>query len=240
MVHPAPDRRRLQLAELRARIEPPPTTGARVGVPIASGFDELDAWLGGGLWPGQSARIDGPPGAGGVSISSAWARSAASVGEPVLVVDAGGRALPHAWVEPDDGSAPIWVVRPARPAEAWPAVDIALRSGAFGLVVLLDPPTAPRGAGPRLLRLARGRAVRLLLRGDAPFRADALIRVAASPVRWRVAPIGDAPAPRELEITCGDRTTKVRCRDVDSDRLRAPARAADRRPSHDRSRRGGR
>ena len=150
-----------------------------------------------------------------------------------LVVDATASTLPHAWVPAStDGS--IWVVVPPHPTEAWVATDLALRSGAFELVVCLDPP--PRAdVAPRLRRLLRARASRLLLLGPPPFRVDRRARVSLAAVRWSQAPTGDAPAARTLSIDTGfGRGGELLRDDIRTDRLRPRPRAPDRRPSRQR------
>lgn len=218
-----------------------PATAPR-GPALASGWEAVDRSLpGGGLAPGETAVLEGEPGAGGLALASAWAQSAAARGEPVAVLDAAASCLPHAWVEPADTAAPIWVVRPPVPADVWPAADIVLRSGAFGLVILLDPGVAPVGVGPRLVRLARDRDARLIVAGEAPFAPTARVRLRLCAIEWDEGPTGDAPAARAFEARCGTRggleapPGEVRREDARTDRLRPAARAADRRPSSARS-----
>jgi len=225
------------LAELRARIMRRfpdariPDRGPR-GPVLPSGWDA----------PGETAVLEGPPGAGGLALASSWARSAARGGEPVAVVDTSRSSLPHAWVEPDDAAAPIWIVRPPAPADVWPAADVVLRSGAFGLVILLDAGRAPTGVGPRLVRLARDREARLVVKGRAPFAPTARVSLSARELRWDEVAVGAAPAQRVLRVRCdggpGSATTthEVIREDAYTDRLRPGPRAADRRPP---SKRGG-
>ncbi len=217
----------------RDAVVPPPRPR---GIVVPSGWAAVDRGLaGGGLGPGETAVLEGAPGAGGLALASSWARAAALGGEPVIVLDTEGSTLPHAWVPPPDARASIWVVRPEVPADVWPAADITLRSGAFGLVVVLDPEPAPPGVGPRLVRLARDREARLIVAGKAPFAPTARVRLRLCAVEWDEAPTGAAPAGRALEArcaTCGvpeTGATEVRSDDLRTDRLRPTARAADRR-----------
>lgn len=233
--------KRERIEALRARIaeafgDAEPRTARRAGPSIASGWAALDAVLAtGGLAPGDTLAIEADAGAGALALVSSWAREASRRGEAALVVDAPARSLPHPWVEPPDGAAPIWIVAPAAPAESWAAADIALRSGAFGLVAVLDAPPARPGAGPRLVRLARDRATRLIVAGAAPFAPTTRVVLRSTEVRWREAPVGGAPAARAIEARCGPGTSPELVRvevmrdDTVTDRLRPSARAADRR-----------
>ena len=213
--------------------------------PLPSGWALLDAVLDGGLRAGHTAAVEGPAGSGATALLCAWTRQAAWRGEPVAVIDTLRTTLPHAWVEPDDARAPIWVALPMSPRDAWPAVDISLRSGAFGLVVVLDPPPPPTGTGTRLLRLARDRACRLILRparGPPPLRPHVHITLSPGRLSWTLAPIGAAPSGRALQIRAGCAhaapapPVSVSLDDVCTDRLRPRPRAADRRPPHSRTR----
>ena len=238
MTNPA---RREIIEQLRARIlgplPPRPAGRPCPGLVLPSGWDAVDGALpNGGLGPGETAVLEGPPGSGRLALAGSWARSAAERGEAALVVDAGSVTLPHVWTEPPGAPAPIWVVRPRRPAEAWPALDIALRSGAFGLLVLLEPDPPRPGVAARLLRLCREHGCRVILTGPAPFRPTAHLTLRAVEVRWRSAPVGDAPELRSLRVsldspgTVACERTEVQRDDSATDRLRARPRAPDRRP----------
>jgi hypothetical protein len=211
-----------------------------VGEPVPSGWTRVDRALDGGLRPGRTALVEGAPGAGSLALASSWAREACRRAEAALVLDAAGSALPHAWVEPPDGAAPIWALQVGE-REVWPAFDIALRSGAFGFVVLLEPPTAPHGIGARALRLARAGGARVLVTQwpgrAAPWSPSHRIQLAAGVVRWVRGPCGAAPLERHLEVRCGDGRgepvpvgTERRAGDARPDRVRPAARAPDRRP----------
>ncbi|MFW6052028.1 MAG: hypothetical protein ACODAU_12700 [Myxococcota bacterium] len=245
---PLPAEKLPTLEALRARIAerfrgtvPDATPVPRRGPALHSGWPAVDRVL--ALHPGDAVTLRASPGAGGLSLTSAWARAAAREGEPVLVVDASGSSAPHPWVEPRDARAPIWVVVPPRPAEAWPAVDIALRAGAFGLVALLDPPPPPRGAGARLIHLARTKEGRLIVNGHGVvLPGSPRVSLRAVGVQWCEAPVGSAPAGRTLEVSAARSNepqpfVEVVCDDdTHTDRLRPSPRAADRRPSHGRGR----
>jgi hypothetical protein len=215
------------------------------GEPVPSGWSRVDRALDGGLRPGRTVLVEGAPGAGSLALASSWAREVCRRGEAVVVLDAAGSALPHAWVEPPDASGPIWALH-AGEREVWPALDIALRSGAFGLVVLLEPPGAPGGIGARVLRLARANGTRLVVTqwpGRAPpWTPSHRIELASGVVRWVHGPCGAAPLERHVEVSCGDgRRQPVpvgperRADDARTDRLRPAPRAADRRPPSGRS-----
>jgi len=157
-------------------------------------------------------------------------------GEHVAVVDASGTVLPHAWLDVPAGAPTLWIVAPPSPREAWPALDIVLRSGGFGLVVALDPGAAPRGAGGRLRRLVQDRQSRLVVVGDAPFTPTTRVTLTPTGLEWDTAPTGSAPARRFVEVRCQSRgspgpVVEVCREDVVTDRLRPRSRAPDRRPS---------
>lgn len=213
------------------------------GDAIPSGWTHVDRGIGGGLRPGESALVFGSAGSGTLALAASWARETARRGEAVLVLDGAGTSLPHAWIEPEDARAPMWAVR-TRGGELWAALDVALRSGAFGMAVVLEPPPAPSGVGPRIARVARERGARVVLAQGAyaaPWAMTHRIGLAAGLVRWIDGPLGAAPSARRVEVTVGDgERAGVELDDpaqVGSDRLRALPRAPDRRPP---SGRGGR
>jgi hypothetical protein len=201
----------------------PPLPGAA----LASGWSAVDAHL--PLRAGDTVLVHAAPGAGSLALASSWARAAMMEGEPALVIDAQGSSLPHPWVAPEGAQAPCWVVVPSLAAEAWPAADIGLRSGAFGLVVLLDPPPPPRRAGARLVHLARTHRARLVLTRSRPWASSEgfpprpHLHLHAPHIEWIEAPTGAAPITHPTFHVC-------------TDRLRPTPRAPDRRPSHGRGR----
>lgn len=197
---------------------------------LPSGIEALDAHLGGGLAAGEMLHLEAAPGGGALTLTALWVRHAAAQGASCLVVDAAASTLPHAWV-PASKEGAIWVVTPAHPSEAWVATDLALRSGAFELVVTMDAPTRPDVA-PRLRRLLRDHGSRLLLLGAPPFRVPRRARVSLTDVRWSCAAVGDAPAARTLSIDTGSgRGGELLRDDIHTDRLRPHPRAPDRRTS---------
>lgn len=164
----------------RPAAPPPGPTPGHAPTPLATGWEELDAVLGGG-WP-----------MGALSELCGRGRSSLALG---AVSAAQGRGMPVAWVDGSHTFCPatsadvdlerLTLVRPAavragRTAPAEPhkrgrrrgrstrpllAADVLLRSRAFGLIVL-DAPRGGTAMGPwfRLARLAvRARTVLLLL-----------------------------------------------------------------------------
>ncbi|NOY94083.1 MAG: hypothetical protein GXP55_23105 [Deltaproteobacteria bacterium] len=196
---------------------------------MPSGIAALDAVLAhGGLRAGEVLRFAGH--AGALSLGSSWAREASRRGEPVLVIDARTATLPHAWIEPPEATAPIWVISPRDPAEAWPALDVGLRSGAFGLALLIDPCSAPRGAGPRLMKLLRQHHGRLLLLGEPRLPRARTLEVWSLDSRWDESPLGATPARRRLAAREGaGPVAEIWREDTLTDRLRPAPRVADRR-----------
>lgn len=207
------------------------------GEAIPSGWSRIDKALRGGLRPAESALVVGSPGAGSLALASSWAQETARRGEPVLVLDAAGASLPHAWIEPEDARAPIWVLRVAG-GPIWAALDIALRSGAFGLAVLLEPPPPPAGVGVRAARLCRERGTRVVITqwpgvSVPPWAPTHRIGLTAGMVRWVDGPLGAIPKTRRVEVTVGERDER-HAHELDAgtttDRLRPAPRAPDRRP----------
>ena len=208
------------------------------GTPLGSGWDVVDdALLGGGLAPGETALIDAVAGAGALALASSWARQASRLGEPVAVLDVGGCSLPHPWIEPPGARAPIWVVTLTERRQCWPAIDMALRSGAFGMVLLLDAAAPPRGIGARLLSLVRQRETRLVVSGALPFSPTVRIRMRLERIHWDESPVGKLPARRQLSVSCSPGRgavsgfSEVMRADHLTDRLHPRARIADRRPA---------
>ncbi|MCB9593266.1 MAG: hypothetical protein H6719_11090 [Sandaracinaceae bacterium] len=206
------------------------------GDSLPSGWSRVDRAIGGGLRPGESALVVGGAGSGTLALATSWAREMARRGEPVIALDAMGTSMPHAWLEPEDAKAPIWVVR-THGGEVWAALDIALRSGAFGLAVLLEPPPAPQGVGVRVSRVARDRGTRVVVTQwsaqAAPWSTTHRIGLSAGLVRWVDGPLGDVPRTRRVEVMVGERGERTAL-EIETgtrpDRLRPAPRAPDRRP----------
>lgn len=198
---------------------------------LGSGWPALDRVLDGGLARGELLWVHASWGGGGLSLASAWARHAATCEHDVLVVDARGSTLPHAWVRPE-GRGAIWVTTPGID-RAWLALDLAIRAGGFELVVALDAPRTRDAA--RVRRLVRERETRLVLVGDvAPMRTSLSASVCVDRVRWVSAPHGDAPASRTLRVLSEHEreeeggTSLVEVHTGHTDRLRPRPRAPDR------------
>ncbi|MEM1418298.1 MAG: hypothetical protein AAGH15_25610 [Myxococcota bacterium] len=188
-----------QVLEARHRDAVPRTVD---GPPLASGWPDVDALLDGGLRPGASVSVDAAPGAGGLALASAWTASAAIARDAALVVDGAGDGSPLAFA----AGAP-WVVTPPEGA-LWSSVDLALRGGGFGLVVVLLPPgpgRAPARVGPRLAGLLREHGTRFvaLHAGAAralPFTPTHALALRLRAVRWLASPLGAVPLGRSLEV----------------------------------------
>lgn len=201
------------------------------GEAIGTGIAALDALLpDGGLRPGESALVDAREGAGLTSLLSSWARTASLAGETVAVLDATDEASPHAFVEPEGGRAAIWTILP-RPAEAYPALDVLLRSGAFGLLVVRGAPPALRDVGSRLQALARDRRCRLIFCGHAPMRPTVRMSLRLRGIEWLEAPVGAMPRARRIEASVDARTVELVLDRSDGTRMRLRPRVADRRTS---------
>lgn len=199
------------------------------GVALGTGIARLDELLpNGGLRPGESALVDAREGAGLTTLLSSWARTAALAGETVAVVDATDEASPHAFVEPEGARAAIWTILP-RPNEAYPALDVLLRSGAFGLLLVRGAPPALRDVGSRVQALARDRRCRLVFCDNAPLRTNVRMTLRLRGIDWLEAPVGAMPRARRIEASVGHRTVELVLDRSDGSRMRLLPRTADRR-----------
>ncbi len=222
-----------------------PDSAPRDGLALGCGIAAIDALLPhGGLRPGETATVDAREGAGRTSLLSSWARTAALAGEEVAVVDASAEAAPHAFVEPEGARAGIWTITPAR-EQVWAALDLLLRSGAFGLILVMGAPRALRDIGSRLAALARDRRCRLVFAGAAPMRPQVQLALRLRGIDWQEAPIGAMPRARRIEARVGERCVELSLERSDGTRLRlAPPgpdrRAAQRNATRSRSGRGKR
>lgn len=159
-------------------------------------FIEPSQWLD-TLDPGHALAIEG---SGGLSLVIDTIHRRAVEG--VLVVDVEATSSPEGWAHPE-----IYVVVPSTIREAWLALDLALRSGAFGLVVSLDLPRDPRFSpryGSRIRSALRTSASRLVMVGErAAFSVPRRVRVASRSIDWTRGPLGDAPHSRSFAVDVG-------------------------------------
>lgn len=168
------------------------------------------------LQPGQAMAIEACPGAGALSLVSELAHARADRG--VVVIDVGGTSAPHAWAHPQ-----IYVVVPSTARDGWLALDLVLRSGAFGLVVSLDLPRDPQ-LSPRYASRIRGALAKSpsslwLVGEESAFSVPRRMRIATEAIEWTRGPLGDAPHARSFAVDVGGGpvvTTPVRTRCVHS------------------------
>ncbi len=135
------------LAELRQKLAataPPLTEGEHV----PSGVSGLDAVTGGWPRPGVSAIV-GAPGSGRLGWVLPALRRLTAEDRPVAIVDTQGWLNPPGL--PGVNLDRLVLVRPGAAQALWAAEQLA-RSGALGIVLLLDPP--PFGRAGRRLRHA--------------------------------------------------------------------------------------
>lgn len=115
---------------------------------IRSGEAAVDALVGGLPRPGV-VEITGPRGAGRVTVAAALARGVQAEGGLVAWVDPGERIHPPGLAGHGVRLDRALVVRPAADREVW-AIEQICRSGAFALVIVVDPRALPRaGVGWR-------------------------------------------------------------------------------------------
>lgn len=136
---------------------------------------------GGGLQRGSTVALDGPLGAGSMTVALTLAAAATSAGEWAAVIDPhgtfGARAAAEAGVELERCAV---IRRP--PADRWSTVVAALVEGVT-VVVATVPPRLRLGDARRLVARARERATVLVALG--PWPAEATLRLHATSTAWR-------------------------------------------------------
>lgn len=156
----------VSLEALRARIreiEGTPIHPRRVG----SGVPEIDALVGGLPCPGV-VEVHGVLGAGRTRVALSLAAAEIRRGRPVAWVDPQRRFFPPAAAAVGVDPAALLVVQPPGDRDAW-AIEQVCRSGAFALVVALDPMTKGR-VGARWAHAAEAGACTLVVIGERPLR----------------------------------------------------------------------
>jgi hypothetical protein len=236
---------RQQLAAILA----PPRAGD--GAAIPSGIEALDRALSdGGVPSGRLTEIQGARGSGRTTLVRHLVLAAVQSRRWVAVIDASRTLAPREWAEAGE-SGRLWVIRPpGADRSAWCA-DILLRSGAFSLVVLDNPPALPRPVAIRLTRLAKEHDVALIVVSDHPVIGSAVRlrvkRARPEPGSRKTLPQAPGPEPQALSserITiCIDKggthhAVEVSCAFEMARRLRAHPEVPDRRGVATRNRRG--
>ncbi len=128
---------------------------------LSTGIAALDAVLRGGIPRSRITEITGPLGAGKTTLVRQLVATTIASGTGVAYIDATRTLDPADWASLDTGW--LRVVRPSDPARAVWSADVLLRSGAFALVVLDDPPPLSRETAMRLAALAREKAAALVV-----------------------------------------------------------------------------
>ncbi|MCB9760663.1 MAG: hypothetical protein H6739_12545 [Alphaproteobacteria bacterium] len=137
---------------------------------LSTQADALDGALGGGLPRPGLVELTGPAGTGRLSLVLPCVAALTARREPVAVVDPLGRVFPPGWT--GVVAERLVIVQPAPEQAAWAGEQLA-RSGAFPLVLLLEPPRLGR-AGARLGHAAEQGGATVLLLAE---RSDPLLRV---------------------------------------------------------------
>jgi hypothetical protein len=168
------------LAALARRARPVSGAHERI-VGVAGGLGALLPE--GGLRRGTTVAVSGAPGAGATSVALALAAAVTAAGEWAAAVDLhgnlGGRAACEAGVALDRFA----VVRRVPPAR-WATVVATLLDG-VSLVLAEVPRSAGAADARRLLARARERdTVLVALERDAPWPAEAALRIRAAGGRW--------------------------------------------------------
>lgn len=139
----------------RAQVEP-----RRGRAPLSTGVAALDAALGGGLGRGQLHEIVASPSAGGTALLLAALASALRRGEPCALIDPADAFDPRcAGAAGLDLRRLLWV-RPATPAQALRAAEIALECFALVALDLAEGARTAAGAAPAPARTAGVHLVR--------------------------------------------------------------------------------
>ena len=109
---------------------------------IPSGDPGVDRLIGGLPRPGI-VEIAGAAGTGRIQLAASFCRAAQAEGSPIVWVDPGERIHPPGLAQHGLRLDQLLVVRPASDREVW-AVEQVCRSGAFPVVVVVDPRTFPK------------------------------------------------------------------------------------------------
>jgi hypothetical protein len=182
---------------------------------LAFGIPALDGLLPSGLPRGQITALDAALGSGGTALLLALAETTLRADEGVALVDAARSLAPQAAAHLAQ-LGQFWVIRPRGTESAWWCVDVLLRTGAFGLVIVDQAAAPARTVALRLQRLARDKYAALVVRrSDGPaagregFRSDSIhpaIRLSVCPSADGFVPAvpgtGAAwPGPRTVRVT---------------------------------------
>lgn len=130
---------------------------------IASGIPAFDAVLGGGLVPGTIATLEGAPGTGRTAVAARWLAAATRRGLAAVIDD--GTLFPPALARAGVRLERLLIVSVRGATAIARAVDIVLRSRAFGIVLM--PAVALRAqVWSRLAGLAQKAGAVLLALGE--------------------------------------------------------------------------
>jgi hypothetical protein len=158
------------LDDLRRRIRAIEGHPVEVARTVDSGLPSLDAAVGGLPCPGL-VGVEGPRGSGGTRLALTWAAQRTQAGERVAWIDPEGLLHPPTAAALGVRLERLLIVRAAEGRAAW-AVEQALRSSCFGLVVLaglpdlLDDLRALRAVGPVWVQAARQGSSTLVVLAD--------------------------------------------------------------------------
>ncbi len=154
----------MSLAQLRSQLEQVVAPPSVADTALATGLDELDAALGGGIPRGRLTELVGALGTGKATLMRRLVGASLERGQGVACIDASRTLDPADWALLD--CAHLRVVRPRDPARGAWCADVLLRSGAFALVVLDSGPPLTRQVALRLVGLARDKDAALVVVGE--------------------------------------------------------------------------
>jgi hypothetical protein len=172
----------------------------RGALPLATGIEELDRLLSGGLGRGNLVEITGRRSSGRLAVALSSVASATGRGENSALVDLGDALDPENAAAAGADLRRLFWVRPRRVRDAVYAAEVVIGAG-FPLVVL-DlgiPPLrgrAPDAAWVRLARAARAQEAALLVMSPYPVSgtaAQVVLRLERGPAGW-----SGGPSPRLL------------------------------------------
>jgi len=206
---------------------------------ISTGIDEVDQILpNGGLQRGHLCQMAGKRGSGRTTFTLSLARKLASDGERTAIVDLEGDLDPSSFPAAGIPSELVWVVAPRDLEQGLWAVDVLVRSGHFGLVVLDGVESSIRTAAlVRIQRWARETETVLLIgtNGRTLTAPGSLsLRFRALGVEWEEGlgmPSGLSRARFAIELSKHRSEALVRARCRRRTLLGRHALIADRRPA---------
>ena len=162
---------------------------------VATGIQELDRALDGGLARGVTTQLIGVRGSGRTTIISAAAMAVAKQRQLAAILDLDGDFDPRCVSGLDEAATHIWIVRVKERYDALWAADMLLRSDCFDLVALDGTIGNEQRALARLARMAERAHAIFVLSTDGPRQnAPGSVVVALRPgeISWDAGLLGSA------------------------------------------------